>query len=1172
MSMKNNMEKLYIQYYKQYRNGKITAQQFREKSDEMYCDAGGGALMRLGENAAWYRYENGQWAFNSFMTKAPNRLRLNILTGFKKRHLALKIISLVVVTALFASFVFPGFLTSSYRQKYRKTPVYTSPQITKELYDAVRVNAPEGALLREDQDFDAYELSEQEIYQLVQENNSGIIPLYGFEFDGRLQGDEMFRKDVTVEVDLEKTDIPKELYEYLEVFRLGGSGTDRVASAVDGSTMKISASMNCPILIGIAFWGGVATLIGLATNEAIHNYFEYGGAFAPYSDYTVFKIPGDKYKGYYIYYHDDLSPIDIKSLKAREQAVMQKYGFFWDKDKNTYGYDSAVGRSNDPAREMKRVSYDPEFIDIQKEKGRLPISEAFKILSERIKNAHDYLVDYRGFTNPGTVNFVVTTDWPSSSTALATESRAALRNSMIKVNPSTVKIANLPPDEKTFMLDNLQVTLTHELFHSIQHRYYSSKKEYLWFSEATAGMLEKDCAEYFMKKNIITQYEPVDTDYYHLLRHGTGTVVSEEISINMGYTLSNALFYQRDHLLPFFGSVNKNNYLQSLMTRFGTDYNCNALYNMPGNTDSIMTGYFKSQYTQILSDPRELKTINVNKAQESFNISHISETPFSVGRFDVSVKIPGMSSDELKDSVLLLAVDEQERYFLKNKNINIMYSPDSSNPKAKRTWSELLDKSGICPVDVKNISSGLITCIVNEKQDDAGGQVNLSALVAPKAQKAVSVKYNNELLGFDIELAPEGNTSSGLRRGRAVEVTVPGTSIEKYIKYVDPGENKAFIPVLEILSQNKVKNSFFQKWVTSLLSRAMNASFKLFISSVKTQIGKMDASGNSQFFNMVEFGENPISIGINESFSYTDDDGFKINAAYELRKQGFPTSFIFDAYPEDDLLKLHVEGNNGLYLDYSAKLTDYFKYFRFLKMNPKAGIDYDTLAKKLHEMDNTDVVFTVRDIYSLNNVTSVENAVNYEDCYGKTNDIILGPKSDEITLLTSGLAFDRKSLPEGTYGGKFLFDIDHNIYDAVTTQRMQYKDVRMKEEIEREIQRYIRNHNPTPEALEREKMQIKADVYNAEAEFDENFINSMGNLNSLLNNIYYYLTIDSQTKAALYLKGVKEPIECSIQPTGQTGVYMMTINYPQKPVTVKLVITPNGEIVTEGALAILTRK
>ena len=87
--------------------------------------------------------------------------------------------------------------------------------------------------------------------------------------------------------------------------------------------------------------------------------------------------------------------------------------------------------------------------------------------------------------------------------------------------------------------------------------------------------------------------------------------------------------------------------------------------------------------------------------------------------------------------------------------------------------------------------------------------------------------------------------------------------------------------------------------------------------------------------------------------------------------------------------------------------------------------------------------------------------------------------------------------------------------------------------------------------------------------FDENFKKSATELNENLKNIYYYLTITSQTTATIFQKGY-DAYKCSIQPTEKTGVYIMTINYPEGPKTVKLVITPNGEIVTEGALVIFT--
>jgi hypothetical protein len=54
---------------------------------------------------------------------------------------------------------------------------------------------------------------------------------------------------------------------------------------------------------------------------------------------------------------------------------------------------------------------------------------------------------------------------------------------------------------------------------------------------------------------------------------------------------------------------------------------------------------------------------------------------------------------------------------------------------SNRQWSELAQKSGVCPVDPKLISSGFIACVLNEKSDSDSSETSLSAIIAPKAQK-----------------------------------------------------------------------------------------------------------------------------------------------------------------------------------------------------------------------------------------------------------------------------------------------------------------------------------------------------------------------------------------------------------------------------------------------------
>jgi hypothetical protein len=170
--------------------------------------------------------------------------------------------------------------------------------------------------------------------------------------------------------------------------------------------------------------------------------------------------------------------------------------------------------------------------------------------------------------------------------------------------------------------------------------------------------------------------------------------------------------------------------------------------------------------------------------------------------------------------------------------------------------------------------------------------------------------------------------------------------------------------------------------------------------------------------------------------------------------------------------------------------------------------------------------------------------------------VILGPKSDDASLLMSNAVIDRKALPEGRYSGKFLFDVENNMYENITSRRALYEDIRIKETIERKVGKYIKENSPSAEALEARRKEITKSVMDDEKEFKEDFKKAMDELDSKLYNSYYHLTITSQTTAVLTKEGSDISFNCSIKPTGETGEYLLTINVPQKPVTAKLVITP----------------
>ncbi len=1161
MDAMKKVEKKYLDLYKKYRRKKITAGQFRDAAQDMHCTQSGGTLMRLGENAVWYRFENGQWVFDSYLKSPRNRRALNILTGVEKRHLALRIIAAAVAVLVTLSLLFPDNISTAYSTLFARDPEYQSPKIVRQMTDAIRILSPKGALSREDQQFTVRELSEDETGSLIEQTTTGIIPLYAFAFSGGLNEDEMFRREVTVDVDLSKTGIAEDLYPYLVPVRLHGTIYEAIPFTMKGNILSLSASRESVTVISLGVTLVVGLLLGGAVNTGMYNSDAFGGVASPWFDYSKFIINGDKYKDYIIYCHDKLSPVDIQSIKQRESAILIRYGFVWDPNLKTYVYGNPKATPADVAKILKRMANHPDYVKIQEDASRIPIPDAVANVVNAIKTAHDYLTDVCKLEPPGTVTFIIPEVWTDGANALAIESKATGRSPIIKINPSVTRIGSLSADKKQELLDDLLVTLTHEMFHAIQHRYFNSDtQDAMWFSEATAVLLEQNCVDYYKAKGIISYYSPSNTDYYALLKKGTGSGLSLDDGRHIGYTLSNVLKYKQDNRLSLLSGVGKNDYLAKLMTYYKSVSNCNAVYSVGGNTDDLLTDYFRTQYQAMISDPREPKNIQVTAARQAFLIGKAEEKPFSFNRIGADVNIPVLSAGGLQDSALFLLVDEKGKSILNGGNINILYSPDSANLKSNRAWVKIDSKSGVCPLDPKTKTSGLIACVINEKNDAVSGSADLSLVVAPKPEKIKSVRYDKEMMCFEVELESDPAAAGSPRKGRAVEVTVPGTGIEMYRKYVKPGENTVKISVLELLSKGKSDSTIFEKWAGTLMSTAVKTSVRLMFAGIKAQEKDVFKSG-----------DDPLTLSINESYTVKNQEGTAFNLVHELRKQGFPSSISFDIYT-DDYFTASFSGNNGLNLDFRSRLSDYFKYFRFMNLNPKAGIDYDALAKKLAEMDGEDVFFAVRDVYSIGEVQSVDNAVPCENSLNKTADIILGPKSDEKSLLTSGLAFDRKSIPEGDYSGKFIFDISNNFYSVISSERAAYKDVRVREQAEREVQEYIKEGTHSQEDIAAERKRVTRAILEDEKEFDDGFQKSMDELNKELNNIIYYLKVTSQTTAVMTMEGLDENYDCALVPAGKYGVYDMTVQFPDGPVTVKFVVTPNGEIITGSALAIMTKK
>ena len=433
------------------------------------------------------------------------------------------VVTLLLVLAV-TGFGKPGFLLKFLQAKEPKTSasaqVRPSPLPARghsdpfdvEPMPGFRIFAEKDAMDR-DRTFTVKEMAWEMLSGLearLMEKGAGIMLLSGWEVDAGLEDEERLPGTYTVGIDLTKLQIPERLYGLLTAYRVDDAGNlYEYVTWVKGSVLFYASCQNSGAVIGVdevTAVTGKELVLESASPET--GFFEKDGV------YWVRNPEDPTIKQYKIVY---------KQAEVEYQISNQNNAILSDRAAQAKAEARAQlpeGASNDEinalALEIKQRMYaeDPVYqaaldarYDTRRERAEKDKALVGKI-GAMAYEAHKYLatLDIR-LPDQATRLYLV----PQLDSYA--EMEPGVLGPYVNVGLNTLERG------RKFELDEMQLTLAHELFHVCQMRYNGAAHANVKFYEAMAQLLEEDAYRYFRSHKSVTGEENIVTTE-HALENG----------------------------------------------------------------------------------------------------------------------------------------------------------------------------------------------------------------------------------------------------------------------------------------------------------------------------------------------------------------------------------------------------------------------------------------------------------------------------------------------------------------------------------------------------------------------------------------------------------------------------------------------------------------------------
>ncbi|MGE5329389.1 MAG: hypothetical protein ACM3KR_07770 [Deltaproteobacteria bacterium] len=440
-----------------------------------------------------------------------------------------------------------------------------TPQIDLKPLPEVHIQADANALDKQ-RTFLAEKLSEGKFKEFSKNISSAAsIPFAGFNIDARMTNSEMFHKQISVGFDLEKLNLPKNLWDKVRVVHMESPVKYRIMeTTIKDNEAKCYVRHNGAFVLIVAL--GIVADYAYENEQAIKSKDQ---------NYSGIEIPG-----YRILWNQKMEPAKKKNadeIKEKIISIMLKYGY----NTLTKTWETGVSGAEKFAKDSEYLKLSNMTSNQEWVKENLwPVEVTYAV--EAIKRADEYLFTQRGFRKPGyLIDVYITNDWSKEENqdAMAYAGDLAFSNPYLKINVSDSAIPNIEdwqskPEKmrKVYQsgLDKLNMVVAHELFHIIENEYHPiDLKKYIWFDEACAVAMETEASKYYLSKGWIKNSYVTDREYWANLED---SLVPSDAGSDMnasrlhGYTVSFFFEFLRDNYYK--GQTNK--FLTNVLDDFAT--------------------------------------------------------------------------------------------------------------------------------------------------------------------------------------------------------------------------------------------------------------------------------------------------------------------------------------------------------------------------------------------------------------------------------------------------------------------------------------------------------------------------------------------------------------------------------------------------------------------------
>jgi FHA domain len=385
---------------------------------------------------------------------------------------------------------------------------HNTPAIDLRPDPALRITAPRGAVDIE-REFRVQRLDPDRVP--VADGFDSLrmaVPLAAFEIDASMDDDDLFIEPVRFAFDLEELNIPRAQWAQVGLLHVDEDGRQRsLVTVLERGTMATEIRHNgiilivglpaIPLTLGvlagvdhISKWGYTEAMFGGELNVVATPRFRiwFPKRALPWRDTPEYGEVQATLKERWQYYIDEMQTLQQPGAPALTLSDR----------KRLYAADERVQAAT-------ALLADDSFL------RAYVLPNQIILVLDALARAEQYLWTHRGFLKPSEqVDIILPEKYTGSATSFGFQRDGHFAYPYIHLNLSKIpREAPGPPNPA--VLDELDTTVLHELFHVVQKEYFNWSKylspthvwggqRYAWFLEATALVLEEDAEPYYHRQ------------------------------------------------------------------------------------------------------------------------------------------------------------------------------------------------------------------------------------------------------------------------------------------------------------------------------------------------------------------------------------------------------------------------------------------------------------------------------------------------------------------------------------------------------------------------------------------------------------------------------------------------------------------------------------------------